>query len=193
MELRIEEARARANGESMLAGFSGAVRSISNVFQAGDVIIFNNEIVAWKQPIAGTKNFAQYCFVLVKRDDQYLIMKFYPTNFTKTRVQVNEDGSMWEDPATTTVQTTGSAVDLYRSKASIAEAMQQFAGQRIKVAADQAIFVFPFGTTENPYKTHIYKYELAGSATEDELSHFNDAEKADDSNVENAANTNGKA
>ncbi len=193
MELRIEEARARANGETMLAGFSGAVRSISNVFQAGDIIIFNKEIVAWKQPIAGTKNFAQYCFVLVKRGDQYLIMKFYPTNFTKTRVQVNEDGSMWEDSTTATVQTSGSATELYRSKASIAEAMEQFAGQRVKVVADQAVFVFPFGTTENPYKTHIYKYDLVGSASEEELSHFNNAEKADDTSVENGANTNGKA
>lgn len=192
MELRIEEARARANGETMLAEFSGAVRSISNIFQVGDIIIFNKEIVAWKQPIAGTKNFAQYCFVLVKRNDQYLIMKFYPTNFTKTRVQVNEDGSPREDPSTATVQTTGSAAELYRSKPSIAEAMQQFAGQKIKVAADQAIYVFPFGTTDNPYKTHIYKYDLEGSASEEELSHFNSADKADDTNVENGANTNGQ-
>ena len=193
MELRIEEARARANGETMLSGFSGAVRSISNVFQVDDVIIFNKEIVAWRQPIAGTKNFAQYCFVLVKRGDQYLIMKFYPTNFTKTRIQVNEDGSMWEDPATATVQTTGSAVELYRSKASIAEAMQQFAGKKMKVTGDRAVYVFPFGTTENPYKTHIYQYDLAGSASEEELLHFNTAEEANDTSVENAAHTNGKA
>lgn len=141
--LAFEMDRAKAQGDIKLSGFSGAVRSLENPgLELNDTWTFPEKYDVYQQKFQGSDNTVDYVWIELENGNA---KKFYPTSFTKSR-SVWEEGQNGAAPRNTGVRvnTLGTAADLYRSKATIAEAMGALAGKKVKVSKIDTIKTMRF-------------------------------------------------
>lgn len=123
--LTVEKARALANGDKQVAGFSGGIRSLENVaLELNDTFTFPTSYEVFEQKIGDNK--VQYIWVTLENGNA---KRFYPSTFTKTRTVFNEDGT------STGVRkyTLGTAAEEFRKHGTVEEGMRALAGKKVKV------------------------------------------------------------
>lgn len=123
--LTVEKARALANGDKQVAGFSGGIRSLENVaLELNDTFTFPTTYEVFEQKIGDNK--VQYIWVTLENGNA---KRFYPSTFTKARTVFNEDGT------STGVRkyTLGTAAEEFRKHGTVEEGMKALAGKKVKV------------------------------------------------------------
>lgn len=123
--LTVEKARALANGDKQVAGFSGGIRSLENVaLELNDTFTFPTSYEVFEQKIGDNK--VQYIWVTLENGNA---KRFYPSTFTKARTVFNEDGT------STGVRkyTLGTAAEEFRKHGTVEEGMKALAGKKVKV------------------------------------------------------------
>lgn len=123
--LTVEKARALANGDKQVAGFSGGIRSLENVaLELNDTFTFPTTYEVFEQKIGDNK--VQYIWVTLENGNA---KRFYPSTFTKARTVFNEDGT------STGVRkyTLGTAAEEFRKYGTVEEGMKALAGKKVKV------------------------------------------------------------
>lgn len=123
--LTVEKARALANGDKQVAGFSGGIRSLENVaLELNDTFTFPTSYEVFEQKIGDNK--VQYIWVTLENGNA---KRFYPSTFTKARTVFNEDGT------STGVRkfTLGTAAEEFRKHGTVEEGMRALAGKKVKV------------------------------------------------------------
>lgn len=123
--LTVEKARALANGDKQVAGFSGGIRSLENVaLELNDTFTFPTTYEVFEQKIGDNK--VQYIWVTLENGNA---KRFYPSTFTKARTVFNEDGT------STGVRkyTLGTAAEEFRKHGTVEEGMRALAGKKVKV------------------------------------------------------------
>lgn len=129
--LTVEKARAIANGDKQVAGFSGGIRSLENVaLELNDTFTFPTSYEVFEQKIGDNK--VQYIWVTLENGNA---KKFYPSTFTKARTVFNEDGT------STGVRkyTLGTAAEEFRNHGTVEEGMMALAGKKVKVTNIEVI------------------------------------------------------
>lgn len=139
-KLDVEKARALANGDTPVTGFSGGVRSLENVaLEVGDEFIFPDKYEVFEQKFG--ESIAQYIWVVLANENA---KKFYPSTFTKSRAVYNEDGT----PTAVRKHTLGTAAEEFRKHATVNDAMNALAGKRVKVTNIETIRTIRYGTNQ---------------------------------------------
>ena len=130
--LEQEVARAKAQGDKVVSGFTGGVKCPDATrWEIGDVFSIPETFSVFRHTFENGKSFSEYLFVNAKSaDGTERTKKFFPAQFTKTRFEVNDDGA----PTGSRYQTAGTAAEWYRNQASINEAINALKGRAIKVA-----------------------------------------------------------
>lgn len=142
-KLDVEVKRAEAQGAKRIQSFSGAIVDINNAsFDKGDIIEIPESFEVYEQPVGTNK--VQFIFVKVQNNNIESVKKLYPTTFTKSRSIANEDGTLTGER----ISTKGTAVDLYRSYGTVADAMEALKGKKIQVTDILSVRVLRFGTTQ---------------------------------------------
>jgi hypothetical protein len=135
----VELARALANGDQKVTGFTGGVRNLDNPsFEKGDTFTIPETFEVYEHKIGENK--AQYIFVQVGENNT---KQFYPSTLTKSRLVYNEDGT----PTTNRVHTMGTAAELFRTAGSVEEGMNLLKGKTLKISDIQTIRTIRYGTT----------------------------------------------
>ena len=128
--LAVEMARAKANGDRPVAGFTGGQRSLDNVaLEVGDKFTLPEKYTVYETMIGENK--AEYIWIEVNG----MAKKFFPSTFTKSRRVYNEDMT----PTETRVHTNGTAAELYRQFGTVKEGMEALAGKTVVVSDIQTI------------------------------------------------------
>lgn len=129
--LTVEKARALANGDKQVAGFSGGIRSLENVaLELNDTFTFSTPYEVFEQKIGDNK--VQYTWVTLENGNA---KRFYPSTFTKARTVFNEDGT------STGIRkyTLGTAAEEFRKHGTVEEGMMALAGKKVKVTKIEVI------------------------------------------------------
>lgn len=129
-------------------GFTGAMPGDIVSFNEGDVFTIPEKFQVRKTFIKGSTglNAAEYIFVETESGNA---IKLFPGTFTKHAAVYNEPTSVTAMPMGTgeIVRTSGSAVELYKSKNSVQEGMEALAGKKIKVSKLTPVRTLRYGTT----------------------------------------------
>lgn len=129
--LTVEKARALANGDKQVAGFSGGIRSLENVaLELNDTFTFPTSYEVFEQKIGDNK--VQYIWITLENGNA---KRFYPSTFTKARTVFNEDGT------STGVRkyTLGTAAEEFRKHGTVEEGMMALAGKKVKVTKIEVV------------------------------------------------------
>ena len=138
-QLEVEKARAAANGDKKVTGFTGGVRSLENVaLELNDTFTFPDTFEVYEQKIGDNK--VQYTWVVLEDGNA---KRFYPSTFTKSRTIYNEDGTSTGERKFTL----GTAAEEFRKHGSVKEGMQALAGKKVKVTKLDTVRALRFGTT----------------------------------------------
>ena len=143
--LEKEVARAKAQGDKVVSGFTGGVKCPDVTrWEIGDVFSIPETFSVFRHTFENGKSFSEYIFVDAKSaDGTERTKKFFPAQFTKTRFEVNDNGE-----ATGVIcRTEGTAATWYREQATINDAMNGLKGKRIKVSAITTIKAWNFDHT----------------------------------------------
>ena len=139
-KLEVEMARAAANGDKKVTGFTGGVRSLENVaLELNDTFTFPITFDVYEQKIGD--NTAQYIWVTLEDGNA---KRFYPSTFTKSRTIYNEDGTSTENRKFTL----GTAAEEFRKHGTVEEGMNALAGKRVKVTNIETIRTIRYGTNQ---------------------------------------------
>lgn len=139
-KLDVEKARALANGDKPVTGFSGGVRSLENVaLEVGDEFTFPDKYDVFEQKFG--ESIAQYIWIVLANGNA---KKFYPSTFTKSRAVYNEDGT----PTAVRKHTLGTAAEEFRKYGTVNDAMNALAGKRVKVTNIETIRTIRYGTNQ---------------------------------------------
>ena len=135
-KLEVEMARAAANGDKKVTGFTGGVRSLENVaLELNDTFTFPTTFDVYEQKIGDNK--AQYIMVVLKNGNA---KPFYPSTFTKSRTVYNED----KTSTGIRKHTMGTAAELFRSFADVQKGMDALKGKTVKVTNIEQIDTLRF-------------------------------------------------
>lgn len=138
-QLEVEKARAMANGDKKVTGFTGGVRSLENIaLELNDTFTFPDTFDVYEQKIGD--NTAQYIWVVLEDGNA---KRFYPSTFTKSRTVYNQDGTSTGERKFTL----GTAAEEFRKHGTVAKGMQALAGKKVKVTNIDTIRTLRFGTT----------------------------------------------
>ena len=138
-QLEVEKARAAANGDKKVTGFTGGVRSLENVaLELNDTFTFPDTFEVYEQKIGDNK--AQYIWVVLEGGNA---KRVYPSTFTKSRTIYNEDGTSTGERKFTL----GTAAEEFRKHGTVEEGMQALAGKKVKVTKLETVRTLRFGTT----------------------------------------------
>ena len=139
-KLEVEMARAAANGDKKVTGFTGGVRSLENVaLELNDTFTFPITFDVYEQKIGD--NTAQYIWVILEDGNA---KRFYPSTFTKSRTIYNEDGTSTGERKFTL----GTAAEEFRKHGTVEEGMNALAGKRVKVTNIETIRTIRYGTNQ---------------------------------------------
>ena len=142
--LEVEMARAKANGDQKVDGFTGAVRSLENPgLEQGDTWIMPSNPDVYMQKLRD--NSVKYIWITLENGNA---KKFYPSTFTKSRF-IYEDGVNGGLPKNTGVRvhTKGTAAALFQGCSTIDEGMQKLAGRKMTVSKIDTIKTLRYGTS----------------------------------------------
>jgi hypothetical protein len=138
--LAIEIERAKQSGDQQIADWSGAQRSVDNIFiEDGDEFVIPADAPIFEQKIGTGK--AQYTFVEVNGQAK----KFYPSCLNKSRRSYDEDGKIVNAPA---VVAHGTANEEFRKYATVKEGMEALKGKKLKVTSMFQVRTLRPGTTQ---------------------------------------------
>ena len=138
-QLEVEKARAAANGDKKVTGFTGGIRSLENVaLELNDTFTFPDTFEVYEQKIGDNK--VQYTWVVLEDGNA---KRFYPSTFTKSRTIYNEDGTSTGERKFTL----GTAAEEFRKHGTVEEGMQALAGKKVKVTKLDTVRTLRFGTT----------------------------------------------
>lgn len=143
-KLQDEQKRAQINGDQPRAGFSGTVNNAeAAVFEAGDVFTIPSDFTdrIFSSKIPNTKREAEYLLVDMENGD---VKRFYPSTFTKRRQYYDED----KMPTGKYETAKGTAVDKFKSKVDVNEAMEQFKGLKLKITQMTKVRTLRWGTAD---------------------------------------------
>ena len=139
-KLEVELARAAANGDKKVTGFTGGVRSLENVaLELNDTFTFPTTFDVYEQKI-GDKT-AQYIWITLEDGN---VKRFYPSTLTKFRTIYNEDGTSTGSRKFTL----GTAAEEFRKHGTVEEGMNALAGKRVKVTNIETIRTIKYGTNK---------------------------------------------
>lgn len=129
MGLIEEKKRAEAQGDKLVNGFKGAIRSLDILtIEEGDVFTIPETFEVYEQSFGEGGNTAQYIWI---ETESGAAKKFYPGTFTKRRRVYNEDGSVNTNVPPAVCG--GTAAELFRTYQTVAEGMDALRGKKLKV------------------------------------------------------------
>jgi len=142
--MAMEIKRNKERGDKRVNGFSGAQRSLDNMgLEVGDTFTFPEEYEVYEQNLNGNK--VQYIMVeMLDGPSKGMAKPFYPSTFTKTRRVYESDGTA----TTVRKHTMGTAAELYRTAASVAEGMDKLKGETVRVDIIEDVPTLRFGSNQ---------------------------------------------
>jgi hypothetical protein len=150
--MAIEVERATKGGDTKVAGFSKAIRSLDNPgFVEGETFEIPSEYDVYETHIkSGDRvNSAEYIFVNTSLG---AVKKFFPSTFTKSTSEVREVNGLLELTGNRVV-TSGSATEEFRKEGTVEKGMSRLKGKTIKVSRVTPVKGFAFGKVD---ETKVY-------------------------------------
>lgn len=169
-----EAERAVAIGHTPITSFDGGVKNLdATYFEEGTIIHFPDEITtsnAFSYKIGNAT--VQYLIcACTKADGTEGVVNVYTTTFSKSRDSYKEPKpgdvgitKIMENGKPVRVSTSGSATELFHTKAKNDDAMRLLLGKDVLVSKDTKIWAKVYGKNEVA-ETHIYKLDLVTKPT----------------------------
>lgn len=156
IEFEIARAKARKNETGVKDGkFSGEMRTGEQMnFKEGDVLQFPAE---YNSDNVRESAMGQYTFVV---DQNGNAKQFWPSSFWKYFEEYVYDGENRPVATGEICQTTGNAVDAFKSHPDVDSAMQAFKNRKIKVVKAERKGRLDFNNSSKIRNTYVYQFDL---------------------------------
>ena len=166
--LVFEQERARIDGDNIsttVGEFNGSVRSLENQgLELGDTWTFPKDGYQVCTTKVGDTDGIEYIWIELENGNA---KKFFPSTFTKSRGLYELDEKDRPKPIQNAdntpkrKKTEGTATEIFRSKASINEAMNALAGKRVTVSNVETVKTLNFRDSSKLVNTQFYTIDLA--------------------------------